>query len=140
MAGRYQLAHRQRAVAGAQLSAQRGFTLLEMLAALAVLAVCSSVLVVAFGQSARALQQTQRSDRLSLIARSLMDEARSSRLQAGVTEGDRSGAKWRLEVSAAPASQAPLATWRLDLEVSEGTRHVHHSTLQVRSAGTGADR
>ena len=57
------------------MNGQRGFTLLEMLAALAVLAVCSTVLVAAFGQSARALQQAQRSDRLSLTARSLRAEA-----------------------------------------------------------------
>jgi general secretion pathway protein I len=122
------------------LSAERGFTLLEMLAALAVLAVCSSVLVVAFGQSARALQQAQRSDLLSLTARSLMDEAIAGRLQAGVKQGRWSGVNWRMNVSALPAGHASLNTWRLDLDVSDGARHAHFSTLQVRSAGSGADR
>nr|WP_314577031.1 type II secretion system protein [uncultured Pseudomonas sp.] len=120
------------------MSGERGFTLLEMLAALAVLAVCSSVLVVAFGQSARALQQAQRSDLLSLTARSLMDEANAGRLRAGVTEGRWSGVKWRLNVSALPGGNAPLDAWRLDLDVSNGGRHAHYSTLQVRSAGSGA--
>lgn len=82
--------------------------MLEMLAALAVLAVCSSVLVAAFGQSARALQQAQRSDRLSLTARSLMAEANVGRLQAGVTEGRWSGVTWRLNVSALAAGNAHL--------------------------------
>lgn len=122
------------------MSGERGFTLLEMLAALAVLAVCSSVLVVAFGQSARALQQAQRSDLLSLTARSLMDEAIAGRLQAGVKQGQWSGVNWRLNVSALPAGNAPLVAWRLDLDVSNGARHAHYSTLQVRSAGSGADR
>ena len=122
------------------MSAERGFTLLEMLAALAVLAVCSSVLVVAFGQSARALQQAQRSDLLSLTARSLMDEAIAGRLQAGVTQGRWSGVSWRLNVSELPAGNAPLNTWRLDLNVSDGARQAHYSTLQVRSAGSGAGR
>ncbi|WP_256348974.1 type II secretion system protein, partial [Pseudomonas reactans] len=36
---------------------QGGFTLLEMLAALTLMAVCSTVLLVAFGQSARSLSQ-----------------------------------------------------------------------------------
>ena len=90
------------------MNGQRGFTLLEMLAALAVLAVCSTVLVAAFGQSARALQQAQRSDRLSLTARSLMAEANVGPIQAGVTEGRWSGVAWRLNVSALPAGNAPL--------------------------------
>lgn len=110
-----------------------------MLAALAVLAVCSSVLVAAFGQSARALQQAQRSDRLSLTARSLMAEANVGRLQAGVTEGRWSGVTWRLNVSALAAGNAPLTAWRLELELSDGTRHSHYSTLQVRSAGSGVN-
>ena len=120
------------------MSREHGFTLLEMLAALAVLAVCSSVLVVAFGQSARALQQAQRSDLLSLTARSLMDEAIAGHLQPGVSEGRWSGVKWTLNVSALPVADAPVKTWRLDLEVREGSRHAHYSTLQVRSAGSGA--
>ncbi len=45
-------------------ASQSGFTLLEMLAALTVMAVCSGVLLVAFGQSARSLQQVSHSDRL----------------------------------------------------------------------------
>jgi len=122
------------------LSAERGFTLLEMLAALAVLAVCSSVLVVAFGQSARALQQAQRSDLLSLTARSLMDEAIAGRLQADVTQGRWSGVSWRLNVSELPAGNAPLNTWRLDLDLNDGARQARYSTLQVRSAGSGAGR
>jgi general secretion pathway protein I len=46
--------------------------------------------------------------------------------------------KWRLNVSALPGGNAPLDAWRLDLDVSDGARHAHHSTLQVRSAGSGA--
>ncbi|WP_272903933.1 type II secretion system protein [Pseudomonas petrae] len=119
---------------------QRGFTLLEMLAALAVLAVCSSVLVVAFGQSARALQQAQRSDRLSLAARSLMDEASAGRLQPGRTEGRWSGVNWQMDVSALPRGNSPATAWRLDLEVSDGARRAHYSSLQVRSSDSGAAR
>lgn len=111
-----------------------------MLAALAVLAVCSSVLVVAFGQSARALQQAQRSDQLSLAARSLMDEASAGRLQAGRTEGRWSGVKWQMEVSELPHGNTPAQAWRLDLQVSDGGREARFNSLQVRSAGSGATR
>jgi general secretion pathway protein I len=114
---------------------QRGFTLLEMLAALAVLAVCSSVLIVAFGQSARALQQVQRSDRLSLAARSIMDEASAGALFAGHSQGQWSGVHWQLSVSALPATNSAAAVWRLDLNVDDGSRRAHYSTLQVRTRG-----
>jgi general secretion pathway protein I len=117
------------------LTGQRGFTLLEMLAALAVLAVCSSVLVMAFGQSARALQQAQRSDRLSLAARSLLDEASESRMQPGRSEGNWGGVRWQLEVSPVPGANGPANAYRLDLSVSDGTRKARYSTLQVRSTG-----
>ncbi len=53
---------------------QRGFTLLEMLAALTLMAICSTVLLVAFGQSARSLLQVAHSDRLTHAAVSVMDE------------------------------------------------------------------
>ncbi|MEX5591075.1 type II secretion system protein, partial [Pseudomonas urmiensis] len=52
---------------------QAGFTLLEMLAALTLMAVCSCVLLVAFGQSARSLAQVARSDRLTQAALTLLD-------------------------------------------------------------------
>jgi general secretion pathway protein I len=47
---------------------QSGFTLLEMLAALMLMAICSTVLLVAFGQSARSLSQVNHSDRLTHVA------------------------------------------------------------------------
>lgn len=117
---------------------QRGFTLLEMLAALLILALCSTVLVMAFGNSARALQQVQRSDELSLAARSILDEASAGQLQAGSTEGRWSGLPWRLAISALPAGEAPVDVWRLDLRVGQGARQAEYSTLQVRSRASGA--
>jgi len=119
---------------------QRGFTLLEMLAALLILALCSTVLVMAFGNSARALQQAQRSDELSLAARSILDEASAGQLQAGSTEGRWSGLPWRLAISALPAGEAPVDVWRLDLWVGQGARQAEYSTLQVRSRASGANR
>lgn len=119
---------------------QRGFTLLEMLAALLILALCSTVVVMAFGNSARALQQAQRSDELSLAARSILDEASAGQLQAGSTEGRWSGLPWRLAISTLPAGEAPVDVWRLDLRVGQGARQAEYSTLQVRSRASGANR
>nr|WP_244156908.1 general secretion pathway protein GspI [Pseudomonas coleopterorum] len=111
-----------------------------MLAALLILALCSTVLVLAFGNSARALQQAQRSDELSLAARSILDEASAGQLQAGSTEGRWSGLPWRLAISALPAGEAPVDVWRLDLRVGQGARQAEYSTLQVRSRASGANR
>lgn len=119
---------------------QRGFTLLEMLAALLILALCSTVVVMAFGNSARALQQAQRSDELSLAARSILDEASAGQLQAGSTEGRWSGLPWRLAINTLPAGEAPVDVWRLDLRVGQGARQAEYSTLQVRSRASGANR
>nr|WP_313659758.1 hypothetical protein [Pseudomonas coleopterorum] len=111
-----------------------------MLAALLILALCSTVLVMAFGNSARALQQAQRSDELSLAARSILDEASAGQLQAGSTEGRWSGLHWRLAISTLPAGEAPVDVWRLDLRVGQGARQAEYSTLQVRSRASGANR
>ena len=60
---------------------QAGFTLLEMLAALVVMALCSSVLLMAFGQSARSVQQVDRVDRFTQTARSVLDDQAAGALQ-----------------------------------------------------------
>ena len=119
------------------MSRQRGFTLLEVLAALVVLAICSSVLVAAFGHSARALQQAQRSDRMSLVARSLIEDASDGPLLPGHSQGEWSGVYWQLDVSQIAGAAGPVNAYRLDLRVSDGTRRARYSTLQVRSAGSG---
>lgn len=118
---------------------QGGFTLLEMLAALTVLALCCAVLLTAFGQSAKSLQQVQRSDRLSLAARSLMDEFSNGPLQPGRSAGTWDGALgWQLDVSQQPGNTPQIALYRLDLNLTEGRRHARFSTLQARAAGSGA--
>ena len=116
-------------------SGQSGFTLLEMLAALTVMAVCSSVLLVAFGQSARSLQQVSRTDRLTHAARTIMDQEASGPLQSGTKQGVLAGdIDWQLDVQqqATPLGQPRM--FRLDLTVSEDKRKAHFSTLKLRGA------
>ena len=118
---------------------QRGFTLLEMLAALTVLALCCAVLLTAFGQSAKSLQQVQRSDRLSLAGLSLMDELSNGPLQSGRSSGSwGSDLRWQLDVSQQPSNTPQIALYRLDLNLDEGRRHARFSTLQARAASSGA--
>jgi general secretion pathway protein I len=111
-----------------------GFTLLEMLAALVLFAVAGSVLLVAFGQSARSLQQARGSDRLSLAARSLMDEQRDTRLLPGVREGRLDDTiSWRISVSQQPASASQLPLLRVDLRLREGRQVLELSTLVLQN-------
>ena len=106
---------------------QTGFTLLEMLAALTLMAVCSTVLLVAFGQSARSLAQVARSDRLTHAALTVLDQQAAGPLVEGVSQGDFDGIHWQLTSS---RQQPPI--FRLDLTVSEGPHRAHFTTLKAR--------
>ncbi|MBN2993886.1 prepilin-type N-terminal cleavage/methylation domain-containing protein [Pseudomonas cedrina subsp. fulgida] len=113
---------------------QGGFTLLEMLAALTLMAICSSVLLVAFGQSARSLLQVAHSDRLSHAAVSVMDQEAAGPLAAGVRSGQLDGIDWQLRIALQPTRIGQPHLFRLDLSVSEGPRHASFSTLKLRAA------
>jgi general secretion pathway protein I len=111
---------------------QAGFTLLEMLAALVVMALCSGVLLMAFGQSARSLQQVDRSDRLSQAARSVLDDQAVGVLQPGQSSSVMDGGiRWAMAVSALPANAGQPRLLRVELTVSEGRREAHFSTLRL---------
>ena len=119
-------------------SSQSGFTLLEMLAALTVMAVCSSVLLVAFGQSARSLQQVSRSDRLTHAARTIMDQEAAGPLESGTRQGTLSGIEWQLDIQQLPGNNGKARIFRLDLSVHEQQRRAQFSTLRLRGAVSGA--
>lgn len=119
-------------------SSQSGFTLLEMLAALTVMAVCSSVLLVAFGQSARSLQQVSRSDRLTHAARTVMDQEAAGPLESGTRQGTLSGVEWQLDIQQLPGNNGKARMFRLDLSVHEQQRRAQFSTLRLRGAVSGA--
>ncbi len=119
----------------AALGRQSGFTLLEMLAALTVLALCVTVLLGAFGQSARALQQARHSDRLNLATRSLMEELGDGALQPGSTTGNWDGLPWTLDVQDQPVPPGAVRLLRLTLTVREGPRTARFSTLRARGRG-----
>lgn len=113
---------------------QAGFTLLEMLAALVVMALCSGVLLMAFGQSARSLQQVDRADRLSLAARSVLDDQTVGILQPGQSSGVMDNSiKWAMSVLALPTRAGQPRLLRVELTVSEGRRQARFSTLRLVS-------
>ncbi len=106
---------------------QAGFTLLEMLAALTLMAVCSTVLLVAFGQSARSLSQVAHSDRLTHAALTVLDQEAAGPLAEGVSQGTLDGIHWQLT-----STRQQAQVFRLDLTVSEGPHQAHFSTLKAR--------
>lgn len=113
---------------------QAGFTLLEMLAALVVMALCSGVLLMAFGQSARSLQQVDRADRLSQVARSVLDDQAVGVLQPGQSSGVLDNSiQWAMSVSALPTAAGQPRLLRVELTVSEGRRKARFSTLRLVS-------
>lgn len=115
----------------------RAFTLLEMLAAMAVFAVCCSVLLVAFGRSAQVLTQVRHSDRLSLAARSVLDEQSAAPLAAGEHDGLLDNTiHWRMRVSQASTTPTQLPLFRIDLQLVEQGRHLDVSTLIVQNPPT----
>jgi general secretion pathway protein I len=113
-----------------------GFGLLEMIAALVVLALGSTVLLVAFGQAARTLEQVGANDRLSLAARTLIDNHRDQPLQVGERFGTEHGVQWHLRVTREPGPAAALPLLRLRLTVAQGSRELSLSTLAVQSASS----
>lgn len=114
---------------------QAGFTLLEMLAALLLMALCSTVLLVAFGQSARSLLQVAHSDRLSHAASSAMDQEAAGPLTDGLRQGQLDGIAWQLRIARQPGRIGQPRLFRLDVTVSEGPRSARFSTLKLRGAG-----
>ncbi|MEO8490000.1 prepilin-type N-terminal cleavage/methylation domain-containing protein [Pseudomonas sp.] len=117
---------------------QSGFTLLEMLAALMLMAMCSTVLLVAFGQSARSLLQVNHSDRLTHAALSVMDQEGTGPLANEVRQGNLDGIRWQLSIAQQPTRMGQPRLFRLDLNVSEGPRQAHFSTLKLRAASDRA--
>ena len=113
---------------------QAGFTLLEMLAAVVVMALCSGVLLMAFGQSARSLQQVDRADRLSQAARSVLDDQAVGALQPGLSNGVMDdGIAWAMNVWALPTAAGQPRMLRVNVIVSEGRREARFSTLRLVS-------
>ena len=117
------------------MKAQQGFTLLEMLAALTILAVCSAVLLMAFGQAARSLKQVQASDRLTAAGRSILDQQADGDLQPGSRDGIWAGSiHWHLDIRQLPVAANRLRLMQLDLRVREDRRQAHFATVKVLGA------
>ena len=130
---------------------QRGFSLLEVIAAIAILAIAFAALMQVAGSSlnltARANERTQ----AALRARTLLDGAFVMEpVREGASEGRFDDTyRWRMNVSRyQPPDEKPPADgfasagmYRLDLDVIWGDRdaerHARFSTLRMAGSGGG---
>ncbi|MGN6655201.1 MAG: prepilin-type N-terminal cleavage/methylation domain-containing protein [Rhodanobacter sp.] len=124
-----------------------GFTLLEVIAAIALLAIAFTVLMRVAGGSTRLSENAADHSEAALWARSLLDTAYTSEpLQPGSTSGRFDERfRWRLDVTrwrpGSTPAQAPLQLYQLDLAVSWGPqehpRTAHFRTLRLAAAEPG---
>lgn len=118
---------------------QQGFTLLEMLAALAVLAVTFLVVMGGIGQATHALFKDQRATRLALAAHTVLDASLDAPLQPGQQQGRLDdGVVWQLNV-AQVGGHARARLFQLNLTLELGGHVERFSTLRVQGVkGRGA--
>lgn len=130
---------------------QQGFSLLEVIAAIAVLAIAFAALMQVAGSSLSLTSRANERTQAALRARSLLDGAF---VMEPVREGDSEGRfddtyRWRMNVSRyQPPDEKPAADgfaaagmYRLDLDVIWGRggdeRHARFSTLRLAGSGGG---
>lgn len=85
-----------------------GFTLLELLMALSLLALTLGLLLAASTRSARQVQQAQDQNMATLLAENILaDIGYGIALTPGQTDGDFDDKKYRWQLSIKPASSVP---------------------------------
>jgi general secretion pathway protein I len=124
----------------------RGFSLIEVIAAILLLAIAFGALMEVAGGSIRLSQNAAEHSEIAMWARTLLDTRYAmDPIQPGVSEGhfnDRY--RWRLQVSPWVVPGVPPAAngnsmqmYRLDLDVMWGVvpfeHHAHFSTLRIGS-------
>lgn len=121
-------------------TASRGFTLIEVAVALAILALSLGVLYQTFGWGLRRTGLLQQQETALLTAQSMLAEIRARpRLQAGAADGRTpQGLQWnsRIEPYAVRSSNQSLRAWAVTVEVSWGTGPQRR--VRLRSIETGA--
>ncbi|HET6431344.1 type IV pilus modification PilV family protein [Dyella sp.] len=136
-------------LAAATRSGQRGFSLIEVIAALLLLAITFTALMKVAGGAIGLTQRAAQRSEAAMWAHSLLD---SAFVTEPVRPGTRSGAfdkrfHWQLQVtpwsaSGKPSPNAALQLYQLDLDVMwQGGGHdysAHFRTLRLASAPAGA--
>ncbi|GAB2563154.1 prepilin-type N-terminal cleavage/methylation domain-containing protein [Dyella jejuensis] len=124
----------------------RGFSLLEVIAAILLLAITFAALMEVAGGSIRLSQNAAEHTQAALWARTLLDTRFTlDPIQTGTSEGHFDNRyRWRLQVTpwvgpgvTAPATPYAFQMYKLDLDVMWGTapfdHTAHFSTLRIGS-------
>lgn len=110
---------------------QGGFTLLEMLAAIALLALGLAVLMSALSDTARDQRRGEAKSVMAQAARSLMAERSLHVLQPGIQEGERDGIHWRFDCTLRD-SLPGVGLFHLALTLRQGQREERFTTLHLQ--------
>lgn len=110
---------------------QDGFTLLEMLAAMVLLALGLTVLMGALGDAARDQVRSEARGSMAQVARSLMAERSLQALQSGTWVGERDGIHWRFECTLRE-SLPDIVLYHLSLTLRQGLREESFTTLRLQ--------
>jgi general secretion pathway protein I len=110
---------------------QGGFTLLEMLAAMVVLALGLTVLMSALGDAARDQVRGEARSGMVQVALSLMAERSLQPLQPVTQEGERDGIHWRFECTLRDRLPG-IGLYHVALTLRQGQRQERFSTLRLQ--------
>jgi general secretion pathway protein I len=133
---------------GSRSSSQQGFSLLEVIAAMMLLAIAFAALMKVAGASISLSQNAAEHSEAAMWARSLLDSAFVGEpLKAGNSSGRfNQRFRWQLDVTpwnqaGVAAPNAPLHLYQLDLDVLWGPlahpRSAHFRTLRLTGAESG---
>ncbi|WP_110973389.1 type II secretion system protein [Pseudomonas huaxiensis] len=112
---------------------QGGFTLLELIAAIALLAVGLTVVLSGAGEALKGGVRDELKNHMADMARSLFAENVLGNVPPGRLEGMREGVRWQLDCTLQDTlSGTGIALYRLDLTLSRGVRQEHFSTLRLQ--------
>lgn len=110
----------------------QGFTLLEMLAALIVLALLGAVAAHTLTGAFDSQRRMAASDQLAQVAQSKLDELQSLPLKAGVRQGTTaSGVHWKIQVKAVSSAQDEITPCRVSLDLRFERLRQHYQTLML---------
>lgn len=123
-------------------SAQRGFSLLEVIAAIMLLAIAFTALMKVAGASISLSHNAAEHSEVAMLARSLLDSAFVGEPVRPGSRAGRFGQKYRWQLDTTPWNQtgkvapdAPLQLYQLDLQVTWGAqarpRSAHFRTLRL---------
>lgn len=115
---------------------QAGFTLIEMLAATALLAVIFGIVMSSMGQAMQAYARDAVKTRMGLMARSLLVDVSSTALAPGLTNGQENGVDWRLECIAM-STHSGIQLFHLKLTLRHADVVQNFSTLRVQTLKLG---